>query len=153
MLPNSSPNNHSGGRCGRYQSKSKLCSFSRLNGWLKMKSAFGAHLFAVYSITFSRHYIIVESVFYACRGIGGSPESIGVSLVLGKQNLGVAIDGKQVTAQTVVACLDGIGRLEAQTRYRSSTGWLPAPGVTKPEVRQDMQEGCFSATVRCADSN
>ncbi len=104
------------------------------------------------------HHGLVDSVLHVGRGIGLSPESLGVALVLGEEQRRLPLAVEVVVGQRVLGEGDGgVGNHHARPRMlhplqgRLAAASAPGPGVPEPERGEQMQGRRLGATVHRLD--
>ena len=111
----------------------------------------GAHLGGVDRLAAARDGVGVERVLDVRGRVGLAPETGGVALVLGEEQLRSSIAREPVLAELVVGGLDDARPRLAQRGLGLVVA--PGPGVAEPERRQDAKPGRLRPAVVHGDAN
>src|SRR5215216_1252241 len=95
---------------------------------------------------------LVDAVLDVGRLVGRTPETLGVGLVLGKEQGGRAGAGERVAAERLMVRGEGdkAGARSGRNR-RPPVILAPAPRVSKPERRQQVERRGLRAAIGRAD--
>ena len=110
-----------------------------------VRGGLGPGLGGVDRLAAARDDVLVEGVLGVGRRVGLAPETAGIALVLGEEQLRGAIAVEPVLAELMVRGSHDAGSHFAQQRLRLVC--VPGPGVAEPERRQNTNAGRFRPAI------
>jgi hypothetical protein len=120
----------------------------------------GAGARRVHRLAAAVDQVLVERVLHVGRGIGDAEQPRGVGLVVGEQELGRRAvrrgsGDEPIATEARVVGENAAVDIDRQVRFPpvALVGRAPAPGVAKPQRRQQRERGPLGATVGDGDAD